>query len=101
MQAESILIKDATGICQVREMPDSPLRGQAMGELPVIPNSSLFIQDGISQEIKFFLPQDDAPGKGRQLVVNSVLSSVARNGRRRGRKAGSPGRRPPSARWPR
>ena len=65
MQAESILIQDATGICQVREMPDSPLRGQAMGKVPVIPNSSLFIQDGIIQEI---IPEGKSLPSAKQII---------------------------------
>lgn len=51
MEHQSLLLKNAAGVCQVREMPDTPLRGKAMGTLPIQLNASLYIESGIIHEV--------------------------------------------------
>jgi imidazolonepropionase len=49
--SKTILIRHAKSVLQTREMPNSPLRGAHMAQLPSRQNASLFIRNGIVERI--------------------------------------------------
>ena len=49
--SKTILIRHAKSVLQTRDMPDSPLRGTQLAELPSRENASLYIKNGIVERI--------------------------------------------------
>ena len=57
--SKSILIRHAKSILQTRDMPELPIRGASLAQLPSLENASLFIRDGIIERILHH--NDDLP----------------------------------------